>query len=44
MRAIKDFEQNLFSSWVDGIKRAMQDQNQKQKFEMSGQLMEFDME
>ena len=21
MRAIKDFENNLFSSWVDGIKR-----------------------
>ena len=36
MRAIKDFENNLFSGWVDGIKRAMQDDNQKQKFEMSG--------
>lgn len=44
MRAIKDFESNLFTTWVEGIKRSMQDPNQRQKFEMSGQLMEFDYE
>ena len=44
IRAIKDFENNLFSTWVDEIKRAMQDPTSKAQFEMSGQLMEFDYE
>ena len=41
---IRQFENNLFNTWVDGIKRAMQDPTQKAKFEMTGQLMEFDYE
>ena len=42
--AIDDFENNLFTDWVEGIKRAMQNPSEKAKFEMSGQLMEFDYE
>ena len=44
MRAIKDFENNLFTTWVDDLNRAMQNPTEKAKFEMSGQLMEFDYE
>lgn len=36
IRAIDDFENNLFNEWVDGIKRAMQNPTEKAKFEMSG--------
>lgn len=44
IRTIKDFENNLFNDWVTGIERAMSNPSEKSKFEMSGQLMEFDYE
>ena len=36
VKAIDDFETNLFTEWVEGIKRAMQNPHEKTKFEMSG--------
>lgn len=36
IRAIKDYENNLFNAWVDAIKRAMSNPNEKAKLEMSG--------
>ena len=41
-KQIRNFEEDLFSSWVDKIKKALQDPNQKSKYQMTGQLMEFD--
>jgi len=41
---IKDYEDGLFSRWHNTILKAINDPNQKQKFQMSGQLMEFDYE
>jgi dynein heavy chain 2, cytosolic len=41
-KQIRSFEEDLFSRWVDRIKKALQDPNQKSKYQMTGQLMEFD--
>jgi dynein heavy chain 2 len=43
-RTIQAYEQNLFAEWVEGIKRALSNATEKAKYEMTGQLMEFDYE
>ena len=41
---IKDYEDGLFAKWHNTILKALNDPNQKHKYQMSGQLMEFDYE
>jgi len=43
-KSIKIYETQLFDKWINSIKKALADPNERQKYEMSGQLMEFDYE
>jgi hypothetical protein len=35
-KAIKIYEKQLFEKWIDNIKKALADTNERQKYEMSG--------
>ena len=41
---IKDYEDNYFNKWLAGIQKALSNPTEKLKYQMSGQLMEFDYE
>ena len=43
-KQIKSFEDGLFSQWVERVKKALSDKNEQHKYQMTGQLMEFDIE
>jgi len=44
IKQIKSFEENLFEKWIETIKRALNNPNEAHKYQMTGQLMEFDYE
>jgi len=43
-KSIQAYEESLFKRWLDDIKKALSNPNEKLKYEMSGQLMDFDYE
>ena len=43
-QSIKEYEDGLFNNWHNTILKAINNPSQKEKFQMSGQLMEFDYE
>ena len=43
-QAFKEYEDGLFNNWHNTILKAINNPSQTEKFQMSGQLMEFDYE